>query len=69
MNKEWFRLILPDGLAVVEAREWCEENCSGRFRVKQPKSKYDGTWTHLYRKASAMFQREDDAAAFKLRWL
>ncbi len=63
--KKWIRIILPKDLSVEEAREWCEENCLDRFRVRKPKSKFEWGW----RTPFASFQNEIDAMAFRLRWL
>ena len=63
MNKKWFKYILPDTMDLKEIREWCNDNCSGRFSVKPPKK----TRT-LNKGYKAKFQKEEDAIAFKLRW-
>jgi len=66
MNKKWIRLTLSDRLRLKEVRVWCEENCRYKFRVRQPRRPRIGI---LIKKSYAIFEKEIDAMAFKMRWL
>ena len=68
MNKKWIRITLPNNTKLKEVREWCEENCRYKFRVRQPQRDV-GSMSYLWKKPYATFQNEIDAVAFKLGWL
>ena len=46
--------------------KWCEENCNGRFKILV----IDEGWIEIdYIGYSYRFENDEDAVAFKLRWI
>lgn len=68
MNRKWTNYTLPDQLSVEEARQWCEENCHGRFSIRISKRKLVLSY-YSWKPPRIKFQFEVDAMAFKLRWI
>ena len=60
MNNKWIKFAILNCNLIKDYRDWCSLNCQHKFKIKIPKG---------YNKVKAVFQSEEDAAAFKLRWL
>ena len=65
MAKKWIKFTMPynENHSVIEMRKWCEENCRGRFSVRDTDTFYYSLG--LYK---LQFQYEDDAVGFKINF-
>lgn len=63
--------FVSDG--TYEFREWCKQNCEGKFRVHWHRTRKDGTFDHFDGDGGeavyAVFKNETDAARFVLMWM
>ena len=66
MTKKWIKFFIRYGECppIDELREWCSENCSGRYSIREVSSIYVSGLGFFKLK----FQCEHDAVAFKLKF-
>ena len=72
MNKKQYRVPHPELVDTATLREWCKKNLNGRVKTVYQK-KYDEKkkkWVRDYNEPiQYRFQHDEDALAFKLKWI
>lgn len=67
-EEDWYEITIPNNNNYDNYKKWCDENLNA-YKILVPlTSNYNG----VYMPASffsIMIENENDAAAFKLRWL
>lgn len=74
MTKEIFhyRVDIPDGMSIEEARAWCVKHCAGNVKLKYSRKYNTKKKKHVRdydSRPKLKFTEEGDAMHFKLLWL